>query len=333
MSRHVLFLVCTVLFFWACKPGVPSGLIQPSELEEILYEYHLAQAMAEMNRGDSMDYRRYGYVRAVLDKYGVTEAEFDSTMVWYSSHATYLSEIYKRLKERFKNEVTVMGEAMGSKDLYLDLGMSGDTANIWSDRTFRILKPRFPENRMQFVMHADSSFRKDDEVMWRFDVFQINKGKSSEIHAGLYVTYDNDSTAGLTKRVYSSSTMQINLERDTAHVIKSIGGFVCYKEPEDDKEFKMLMLDRIVLVRFHHAPDTLSVDSTAMEAIADSATLRRADSLRQILPTENEAHRQSPQEFRDSRPMERSIQVVKEKPYMVRERNPRNVRKNNSVRK
>ena len=49
------------------------------DLEEILYDYHLAQAMAENGARDSMDFRRYSYVRAVFDKHGVTEAEFDTS--------------------------------------------------------------------------------------------------------------------------------------------------------------------------------------------------------------------------------------------------------------
>lgn len=45
--RKVCGAVAAVLLLSACKPGVPSGLIQPEELEDLLYDYHVAQAMAE----------------------------------------------------------------------------------------------------------------------------------------------------------------------------------------------------------------------------------------------------------------------------------------------
>ena len=45
--RKVFGAVAAVLLFPACKPGVPSDLIQPAELEDLLYDYHIAQAMAE----------------------------------------------------------------------------------------------------------------------------------------------------------------------------------------------------------------------------------------------------------------------------------------------
>ena len=94
--RKVCGAVAAVLLLSACKPGVPSGLIQPEELEDLLYDYHVAQAMAETG-GDSMNFKRYSYVQAVFEKHGVSEAEFDSTMVWYASHATYLNDIYNCL--------------------------------------------------------------------------------------------------------------------------------------------------------------------------------------------------------------------------------------------
>lgn len=66
--RKVCGAVAAVLLLSACKPGVPSGLIQPEELEDLLYDYHVAQAMAETG-GDSMNFKRYSYVQAVFEKH------------------------------------------------------------------------------------------------------------------------------------------------------------------------------------------------------------------------------------------------------------------------
>lgn len=322
--RNFFLSVCVVLLTGACKPGVPSGVIPPSTLEDLLYDYHVAQAMAETGR-DSMNQKRYGYVRAVLDKYGVTEAEFDSTMVWYSAHSVYLNDIYKHLKERFEESVALLGEATGSKDVFADLSMSGDTANIWHERTFRILKPRFSENRMQFALDADSSFRKGDELMWRFDPYTISKGRNNDVYVGLYIRYDNDSTAGVTQGIYSNSTLELRLAGDTAHAIKSVGGFVCYKTPEKDNDFRMLIIDRIMLIRFHRHFEPVAVDTTAVSEATDSTALQTSDSLKTVAPSLDNTRRLSPKELRDSRPTEHSIDVVKEKPYIIRS----NVRRRN----
>ena len=276
------------IWLFACKPGVPSGVIPPDDLEEILYDYHLAQAMAENGARDSMDFRRYSYVRAVFDKHGVTEAEFDTAMVWYSSHATYLHEIYH-------------------------LDAQGDTANIWQGHTFVVLKPVFAENRMTFSLKADTTFQVGDVLLWRFDSRQIAHGRASETYAGFYVQYDNDSTAGVVRRVYSSNRVQLRLEGDTVHAIREIGGFVYCKPADDKEEPRFQILQDFMLIRIHQQLDSVQADTAkVVPAVADSLS---TDSAQDVTPASN--RRLSPTELRDSRPVERSINVVKEKPYRV----------------
>ncbi len=301
------------IWLFACKPGVPSGVIPPDDLEEILYDYHLAQAMAENGARDSMDFRRYSYVRAVFDKHGVTEAEFDTAMVWYSSHATYLHEIYQRLRERYSGGVATLGAATGTGDVFANLDAQGDTANIWQGHTFVVLKPVFAENRMTFSLKADTTFQVGDVLLWRFDSRQIAHGRASETYAGFYVQYDNDSTAGVVRRVYSSNRVQLRLEGDTVHAIREIGGFVYCKPADDKEEPRFQILQDFMLIRIHQQLDSVQADTAkVVPAVADSLS---TDSAQDVTPASN--RRLSPTELRDSRPVERSINVVKEKPYRV----------------
>lgn len=311
--RDIIRCVAGILLLPACENGVPSAYIQPTELEDLLYDYHIAQAMAERRQGDSVNYRRYSYVQAVFDKYDVTEAEFDSTMIWYSSHATYLNDIYKRLKVRYNEHVTALGASTGTNDLYAHLDAQGDTANIWQNRSFYVLKPKYSEDRMSFTMEADTTFRKGDVLMWRFDGRVISRGRRDDAYAALYVIYENDSVAGLTKRIYSNSRMELKTKGDTAHAIRQIGGFVYFKPSDEDKEPRFLMLSDMMLVRFHQQP----VKKDTVSAVSDSTRILPADSLRRVQQADTAGHRLSPTELRDSRKVERSIQVVKEKPYRV----------------
>lgn len=312
--RKVFGIVAAVFLFPACKHGVPSDLIQPAELEDLLYDYHVAQAMAEAG-GDSTNFKRYSYVQAVFEKHGVSEAEFDSTMVWYASHATYLNDIYKRLQERYSTHVPAAGALAGEDGVFAHLDAQGDTADIWRERAFRILKPRFADDRLLFTMTADTTFHKGDALLWRFEARHISRGRQNEAYAGFYVTYDNDSTAGVAQRIYSDNLMRLRLEGDTAHAIREIGGFVYYRPSDEDKEPRLLLLRDIMLVRFHLQP--VAADTAAVAAEPDSMSVSSKDSASRARPADTVARRLSPTELRESRPVERSIHVVKEKSYHV----------------
>lgn len=98
------FLLLLVLMF-SCKPQVPDEYIQPDEFEDILYDFHLADGMANSN-SESADvpYDVTLYRQAVLRKYGITQAEFDSSLVYICAMRTgcirYTRTCHSGLKTR-----------------------------------------------------------------------------------------------------------------------------------------------------------------------------------------------------------------------------------------
>ena len=61
--RRLLYILIAIMLT-ACKAGKPSGVLSEGKMEKILYEYHLALAMA--NAGDSANIKGRAYVLACL---------------------------------------------------------------------------------------------------------------------------------------------------------------------------------------------------------------------------------------------------------------------------
>ena len=66
MKHSALYVILLVLMTVGCKPKVPSELVQPDDLEDILYEYHLAQSMARNEHTLDASYNQTKYFLAVL---------------------------------------------------------------------------------------------------------------------------------------------------------------------------------------------------------------------------------------------------------------------------
>lgn len=94
-------------FFQSCKPSLPSDVLSEGKMEEILYDYHLTQAAAETERLSSSD--MYAYRLAVLRKHEVTQAQFDSSMVYYTRHTELLQKVYENLYDRLNKEAVSLG--------------------------------------------------------------------------------------------------------------------------------------------------------------------------------------------------------------------------------
>ena len=49
MKRYtLLYMFLSLLLMLSCKPQVPGKYIQPDDFEDLLYDFHLADAMAEL---------------------------------------------------------------------------------------------------------------------------------------------------------------------------------------------------------------------------------------------------------------------------------------------
>ena len=57
-SLFILLAIAALATLIACKPSVPKEVIQPGDMEDILYYYHIAQALATEERSDNMNFER-----------------------------------------------------------------------------------------------------------------------------------------------------------------------------------------------------------------------------------------------------------------------------------
>ena len=85
----------TIQVMVSCKPSIPSEYLSKGELEDILYEYHIADQLFNQQGGDSLTL--ISYRANILKRHNVTEEEFKSTMMYYTRHTKLLHDVYESL--------------------------------------------------------------------------------------------------------------------------------------------------------------------------------------------------------------------------------------------
>ncbi len=311
----ILFLMI-LLTLAGCKPSRPSDVMSESQMEKVLVDYHLAQGMAELS-DKTEDVDRYRYIQAVFRKHRITEADFDSSLVYYSTNSEKLKEIYKRVYLKIRVQAERMGvDASATQNKFAGLTAQGDTANIWTDKNFATLLPDRQRNIYQFHVRADSSFRKGDAFIWHFQSQSIQQRGTLEAHAQLILTYESDTVVSRTYTVRGTAEYDLRFEPsddlDTVP-IRSVSGFVYLPLTEKDKEtFHLLLLTDLSLIRMHtKVEDTtfLSTDSVQKDSIRTDSI--RVDSL-QPDSIKIPSVRLTPTQKRDNQPREQKINVRKE---------------------
>lgn len=239
--------------FQSCKPSLPSDVLSEGKMEEILYDYHLTQAAAEIERLSSAD--MYAYRLAVLRKHGVTQAQFDSSMVYYTRHTELLQKVYENLYDRLNKEAVSLGATVTELEKFGDQSAKGDTANIWNGASAMVLPAIDPFNYSSFSMAADTSFHKGDRFLLEFDTkFLIQDGIRNGI-ALLAIQFANDSVTSQIVRPQNSQHYSLMVEDRDSLGIKKVSGYMMFNNPGDlsasKTTFKLMIVQNIRLIKMH----------------------------------------------------------------------------------
>lgn len=254
MRRLPILIVLAFALLTGCKPKMPSEVIKPSKMEKILYDYHLYQSMAQhTGTSDEQAFNQSLYLAEVLDKHGVTQAEFDSSLVYYYRHAEYFSAIYKRVAERLSSEAEEYGATMGGNaNQYAQLKAQGDTADIWNGSREYLLLPYTPYNRIDFVVKPDTSFYAGDSFLLLLNTNFLWQSGTKDVTVFMAAKLASDSVVSQHLRLMSSGQSQLRLSLPPDATIKELRGFVYLRNTEPTSTTtRLLFLRDLQLVRFH----------------------------------------------------------------------------------
>ena len=308
----IRILYSLILCLQACSPSLPSGILDEEEMTDILVDFHLAQGMAEA-QGDNPEVVRYKYIQAVFQKHHITEAEFDSSMVYYSGHAEDFKHIYDDVVNRVRAQAERLGlEAAATQDRFASLTSEGDTANIWLGKDFACVVPNQVGCIYSFQMKADSTFRPGDSFIWRFMTQFVGRSMNNEAIALLNFYYDTDTVASVNELLRNNpkNELRYNPDRGIDSLnLQSISGFIYLPMVNSADPPKPLLVSEIKLIRMHK-----EIKNEELKIKNDSLA---ADSLDIDTLPQQKGERLSPLQMRESQPRERKINVVKENPNPI----------------
>ncbi len=307
------FLTLTgVLLFSSCKKGVPSSLLQPKEMEDVLYDYHLAQAVGNDFNGEER-YMKELILRDVFEKHHTTQAQFDSSLVWYTRNTQRLSQIYENLSKRYQKVDSALvvieeGQAQRAKAIV------GDTVDIWTNERLCCLSTVPLANKLVFnIETTDTNFKARDSYRWTLDAHFLQRDTAGRYALmQLSVLYRNDSTASVHKNL-AEGRNSLFLPTDTLPIL-SVRGDVYFRNDTTDGQIRTLLLHGISLMRYHtygepetekNAEDSLATAVAAKDSLKNESQRPEGKDTIVVDSTKEKQLRLSPKELREqSRPQQ-----------------------------
>lgn len=276
--RNSLLVASVIwLLLASCGEKARADVLPPEKLEAILYDYHLAQVMVS-DLPSSERYKKDIYFDYVYDKHGVTEAQIDSSLVYYARYPKDLSLIYTNMSSRLERELERIEEEGIEWVKREAVPVSGDTADLWYDAKLIQLTSSPIENRFAFTVPADTNFKAGDKIVWGGDVLFLDEVVDSIRHylyMNLQVKFANDSLLQVDTLMYASGNYLLEVSDTSKWSIKSVDGEAYLKNAD---AVSRLLLVSPHLMRYHASmlPDSLQADTTIAAEVLDNAGLKVA---------------------------------------------------------
>ncbi|MFA6832349.1 MAG: DUF4296 domain-containing protein [Bacteroidaceae bacterium] len=306
MRLHFHSSMCKALLFAAilvavssCAVRAPKGILSTQEMEDFLVDYHKAKAIG-ITSPDQTATDKDKYIAFVYDKHGITEAQFDSSVSWYSQHIETYSDIYQRVNKRTQAEKDALNTLISLRTHEQLPVTAGDSVDLWYLQRNVLMSGLVTENRLQFDIRADRAFEDKDSIYYKA-FFRPLSADSIAAYMTLQLTYAKGSTS---KTVCADSLgwYAIKLQNDTLGGIKYVKGFI-YLDARDIY-YPQLLVDSIQLIRLHQSKEQAMqiADSMAVvikeQAVSDKEKFKLSIGDAEPVLKKEPTRRLSPKELR-----------------------------------
>ena len=240
---------CLALCVTGCKVERPDTVLSDQQMADVLYDYHVAKAMGEVLPG-GQNYKKELYVQSVFAKHGITEAQFDSSMVWFARYPEPLTKIYEQVNKRLKNERDIIDDLIALRDNKPKDTRPGDSIDVWAWQKIYRLTGVPLNNKILFTRPSDANFQERDTLVWSVR-FRFPQGRADSLRApvmAMEISYEKDTIVSGMLTAKSDGVKTIKLWADTLGAIKEINGFIYYPTQRVEQD---MVADHISLMRYH----------------------------------------------------------------------------------
>ena len=97
--KSFTYLVFCLLFIVACKPGIPTDIVQPDDMALVLNDIHIVDGYITTVRPDSSKIIASSLYKGIYKKFGIDSAKFYRSMDYYYKNPSVMDGIYTKVND------------------------------------------------------------------------------------------------------------------------------------------------------------------------------------------------------------------------------------------
>lgn len=243
----ILFLLSFSMFF-SCDQR-PSHVLKRKDMENLLVEIHLLEGSL---RASGYYYgtsgKRERYYNGLFNKFNISHADYDSSLVWYTQHPKQFERICKNVTTRLDS----LNSDVERGKFITDINKILETESLWNKKPRYIFTSDSPRNKMYFEV-KNPVFLPQDFYTLSFYHRLSPADSSHNHHAVMYINYKNGPTDSIYTKTHNDSVLRKYTLKLKARYNKEVESISGYLLANDSVAGKMgAVLDSIQLSRSYN---------------------------------------------------------------------------------
>ncbi|MDR2470124.1 MAG: DUF4296 domain-containing protein [Tannerella sp.] len=236
----------------ACN-RTPKGIIPDQKMKQILVDIQLAEAMIQTEPSVYPTYEeRRALYRTIFDKHHVTEAAYDSSMIWYGKHLEQYMRIFESALVDIKRQIEIIG------DIKPDAApaSNADSLDIWMQHKYYVFSPRSHVNRIIiFDLQPDEAYSSGSTFVLGLEVWGMAAHAGDVLEARLCAAQD-DTTLFVRSAVAHDGYHSLQLKTLAVKQVKRVYGYL--RLNVSDTTFHKIYVDRLNLMKYRYGSSALA---------------------------------------------------------------------------
>lgn len=115
MRKSAIYIILIAIVFGACSRR-PSSILPESKMMDVLYDIRMVQAIYGGDPTFNTDQKKDALVAGVLEKHKITQAELDSSLMWYAENIDNYRSITDSVSARLRRNSNLATELKTKMD-------------------------------------------------------------------------------------------------------------------------------------------------------------------------------------------------------------------------
>ena len=248
MKFKLTHIFLPIIFAATGCSKVPSHVIQPDDMADLMADIHIGESVIEVNRtiyyNDSL---KQLLKQSIYEKHGVDQSKVDTSFDWYGHNISEYMSVYEKTIEILERRISETGNRIKAEMV----SIAGDSVDVWGGAQFMKFNDLMPSPLLTFGLDKDNNMEKGDYYTWRAKFFN-NLESTKWVIA---VNYSDKNIEYQVSDVLGDGWKELSFYTDSNRQVEHISGYLV----SAPKTSASMWVDSIMLVRNRFSPEKYSL--------------------------------------------------------------------------